>query len=237
MEWFNVRPRVMLMCGSILVFGVAVGVGYVLTKAPDDAAHHRGNGVNSSVMNERISASQNALSDASNLIGNSQRLADILAYSWIKSGRTVIHNDDLNLLRAARNEIEMDANSMQVTALMRQSGIYNYGITESDGSFDIFGKLKLNFNVGSVFEDGIGDSSMFLPGEVLRMPPCAQGTAPVIFQAEATPINAAPLGLKLEAQSPIGYRVTVPDLTPQSMQYRLVVKASCASDKALKNLK
>lgn len=225
------RPRLLVACVGMAVVGLAAMAGYQYLHSESSTSRTRTDSQKLNIINEHY-----VLSETTKLIANSQRMADILAYSWSKAGRNNATVADISLLEAARDEIEDDANSIQVAGLMRRSGVYDFGVTGGNGHYQIFNKLTLPFNEGSVFEDGIGDSTMFLPGEVLRMPECAKGMVPVIFQAEATPLNANPIGLKLVAEPPVGYRVTVPQLTPQSMKYRLVVKASCQSAKAVEKL-
>ena len=226
------RPRLLVACVGMAVVGLAAMAGYQYLHSESSASRTRTDSQKLNVINEHF-----VLSETTKLIANSQRMADILAFSWRKHGTRSVSNNDIELLSVARKEIEDDKVSAQAEALMQQAGVSDFGVESTNGSYKIFGKLTLPYSEGSAFEDGISDSAMLLPGELLRISDCGQGMVPVIFQGEAYPIDGRPLGLKLEAELPVGYRVTVSDLTPQSMRHRLVVRTSCQPAKAVGNLR
>lgn len=161
------------------------------------------------------------------LIGRSQRLADVLSYSWETGQRTSVTAEDMALVKAAKDELEKDDADIQLNGLLSGSGMPRGAIKEGDGYYEIFERLKLPFSAGSAFEDGIADAAMLLPGELLRLPACGKDLKQVIFQAEAFPLDGKEVGLGLTFVPPIGYRVTAKSLTPELMQHRLVLKAMC----------
>lgn len=161
------------------------------------------------------------------LIGRSQRLADVLSYSWETDQRTSVTVEDMALVKAAKDELEKDDADIQLNGLLGGAGMTRGPIKEGNGYYEIFERMKLPFSEGSVFEDGIADAAMLLPGELLRLPACSKDLKQVIFQAEAFPLDGKEAGLGLTFVPPIGYRVTAKELTPEVMQHRLVLKAMC----------
>lgn len=161
------------------------------------------------------------------LVGRSQRLADVLSYSWETGQRTSVTAEDMALVKAAKDELEKDDADIQLNGLLGGAGMARGAIKEGNGYYEIFERLKLPFSEGSAFEDGIADAAMLLPGELLRLPACSKDLKQVIFQAEAFPLDGKEAGLGLTFVPPIGYRVTAKSLTPELMQHRLVLKAMC----------
>lgn len=170
-------------------------------------------------------------------IDGSQRLTDVLAYIWLKDNRVMGHKGDLPLLMEASEQIDRDESYISFSAQMKKGGIENLGVATGNGSYTIFERLTLPFSPGSIFEDGIDGASFFLPGELVRPANCTKDHVPVIYQAEAYPIHGKPVGLKLEPETPYGYRVTAPELTADVFEHRLVVKAACRSSDAVQKLK
>lgn len=215
--------RLMLTGALITVVGVAgfAGfVGYVLSLSPNTQG---------AVAQGRPALIPD-LPHMTDLVGHSQRLADVLSYQWTLNSRTDVTKADMVLVNAAKNELEKDDADIRLNALLSNAGMPRASIKEGDGYYEIFGRLKLSFSTDSAFEDGIDDAALLLPGELLRVPGCAKSMKPVIFQSEAFPIKSKEVGLGLKFEPPIGYRVTAKSLTPEVMQHRMVVKSLCLPD-------
>lgn len=170
------------------------------------------------------------------LVGHSQRLADVLSYQWKLTSRANVEMEDMKLVAAAKDELEKDDADIRMNMLLGNAGTTRASIKEQKGYFEIFGRLKLPFSEGSAFEDGIDDAALLLPGELLRLPKCQKDLNPVILQSEAFPIDGKEAGLGLKFEPPIGYRVTVTTMTPDVMKHRLVIKTACLPPKITEKL-
>lgn len=170
-------------------------------------------------------------------VGQSQRIGDILAYWWNSEQRYTISEKDYELIELAKSEILSDDANIQFNRTMNNGGITRSLVRNENSHYMIFDRLTMPFTEGSYFEDGIENASIFLPGELVRVPGCAKNFVPIIFQSEAYPIGAKPAGLTLTLEQPFGYRVTVPKLDFQAMKHRLIVKSECRKKQIADELK
>jgi hypothetical protein len=170
-------------------------------------------------------------------VGQSQRIGDILAYWWNTEQRDSISGKDYELIELAKEEIRSDDTNIQFNRTMRNGGITKSFIKNENSNYIIFDRLTMPFKDGSYFEDGIENTSIFLPGELVRVPSCAKDLVPIVFQSEAYPIGAKPAGLTLAQEQPFGYRVTMPKLDLQTMKHRLIVKSECRKKQIADELK
>lgn len=170
-------------------------------------------------------------------VGQSQRLGNILAYWWNAEQRDAISGKDYELVELAKAEILSDETNIQFNKTMHNGGMTKSFIKNESYQYIIFDRLTMPFKEGSYFEDGIENASIFLPGELVRVPSCSKDLVPIVFQSEAYPIGAKPAGLALTLEQPFGYRVTVPKLDTKAIKHRLIVKIECRNKQIADELK